>query len=154
MDVSKVFHYLDIIRHRCPNVLPVLPVLQLEVRDRAAAVVPHAQVKGDPRYIHYYEFIGVTRRVFRLRPFGGGLHDLAGRSHTDPIERGHVHLIDITAPQTRQDVTVDIIRHLHLFPFTGLPLVVKNITPDLRPAIVAALPLDVDRITRRAGGVK
>lgn len=44
--------------------------------------------------------------------------------------------------------------HLHLLPFARLSLVVQNVTPDRGTAVVPVLPLDVDGIAGRAGGVQ
>lgn len=146
--------YLDIIRHQRPNIFAILPVLELEMRDRASPVVPHAQMKSDPRHVHGDEFITVAGRILRLRSVRRRFHYLAWRAHADPIVRRQIHLIIVPAPQPRQHETVDLVGDLHLLPFARFPFVVEDITPDRGAAIVPVLPLDVDRITRRAGRVK
>lgn len=122
--------------------------------DRASAVVPHAQMKSDPRHVHSDEFITVAGRVLRLRSVRRRFHDLARRAHAYPIVRRQIHLIIVPAPQPRQHETVDLVGDLHLLPFPRFPLIVEDVTPDWGATVVPVLPLHVDRITRRAGRVK
>lgn len=111
-------------------------------------------MKRDPRHIDSDKLVDVTWGVFRFRSFGSGFDDLARRAHIDSTVRCHVHLIVIAAPQMRQDVTIVFMGNFDFFPFAGFPFIVENVTPDWRAAIVAVIPLDVDRITRSADGVK
>ena len=110
------------------------------------------QVQRDPRDVHRYEF--VAWRIVGFRALSRCLHNLARRAHTDAIVRRQVDLVIGTAPELRELIAGRLVGELDLFPLAELALEVEDVAAHGRASVVAVLPLDVDRVARRARSVE
>lgn len=146
--------YLNVVWNQRPQFLHVLFVLELEKRYRTAAVLPRVQMKDNPRNVHGDELVSAARRVRWFWTFGHGLDDLTRRAHTNPVVRRQVDLVIRSAPEIRQQKTVDLVRDFDLLPLAELAFVMQNVSPDRSSAVVAAFPLQIDRVASGTRGVE